>query len=98
MRVHVDSIRREGGDFAPEKFRLDGVDIDVAEIVEQWPGGHDRFFNVKDSDGNSYLLRRADADTWELLMFLSKRGAEVAPTVRIPGEPRHGPPKRNGRL
>jgi hypothetical protein len=98
MRIHVESTKREGVEPVPAKFRLNGVDIDVAEIVEQWPGGHDRFFNVRDADNNSYLLRRAEADVWELLMFLSKRGAGIGPIVRLPGEPRRGPPKSNGRL
>jgi hypothetical protein len=73
--------------------------LGVVEILEQWPGGHDHFFTVRDARDNTYLLRHAAAsDSWELLMFLSKRGAEIAPRVQTQGPPRRGPPKSNGRL
>jgi hypothetical protein len=99
MRIEVDSTNNAKGELAPAKFRLDGVDIGVVEILEQWPGGRDHFFNVKDARENTYLLRHAaESDSWELLMFLSKRGAEIAPHVQSHGQPRRGPPKSNGRL
>jgi hypothetical protein len=99
MRIEVESTNNPKGELAPAKFRLDGVDIGVVEILEQWPGGHDHFFNVKDARDNTYLLRHAAAsNSWELLMFLSKRGAEIAPHVQSQGQPRRGPPASNGRL
>jgi hypothetical protein len=99
MRIEVDSTNNAKGELAPAKFRMDGVDIGVVEILEQWPGGHDHFFNVRDARDNTYLLRHAAAsDSWELLMFLSKRGAEIAPHVQSQSQPRRSPPKSNGRL
>jgi hypothetical protein len=44
MRIEVESTNNPKGELAPAKFRLDGVDIGVVEILEQWPGGHDHFF------------------------------------------------------
>jgi hypothetical protein len=83
MRIEVDSVHNPKGELAPSKFRLDGVDIGVVEILEQWPGGRDHFFNVRDARDNTYLLHHAAAsDSWELLMFLSKRRAEIAPHMQ----------------
>jgi hypothetical protein len=99
MRIEVDSTNNPTSELAAAKFRMDGVDIGVVENLEQWPGGHDHFVTVKDARDNTDLLRHAaESDSWELLMFLGKRGAEIAPRVQTQGQPRRGPPKSNGQL
>ncbi len=76
MRIHVDTASDARGEPAPETLHFDGKNIDVADLVDQWWGEGDRYFKVLDATGNTYILRFDEATTdWELMMFLSKRGA-----------------------
>ena len=53
-------------------LRFDGREIEVAENIDQWPGPDYRYFEVKDSYGNRYILRHDEVRAeWELTMFQS---------------------------
>ena len=64
----------------PRRFRFDGREIEIAENIDQWPGPNYCYFQVKDSDGNLYILRHDELRAeWELTMFQSRQaGAEPA--------------------
>ena len=72
MRVMVETHSGYGGVEMPRRFRFDGREIEVAENIDQWPGPDYRYFEVKDSDGNRYILRHDEVRAeWELTMFQS---------------------------
>jgi len=52
------------------RIRFDGRQIEVAENIDQWHGADYRYFKVRGSDDNLYMLRhnetRAD---WQLTMY-----------------------------
>jgi hypothetical protein len=76
MRVEVDTAESAGGEPAPSSVRFDGRSIDIANVLDRWWGGGDRYFKVKDALDNIYVLRLDETrGAWELLMFLSKSGA-----------------------
>jgi hypothetical protein len=69
MRVGVETYMDQG----VEKLRrihFDSRQIEIVENIDQWHGADYRYFKVRGSDGNLYMLRhdeiRAD---WELAMY-----------------------------
>ena len=72
MRVMVETYAGYGGVQMPRRFRFDGREIEVAENIDQWPGPDYCYFQVKDSDGNMYILRHDQRRAeWELTLFQS---------------------------
>jgi hypothetical protein len=54
----------------PVRFRFDGREIEIVEIVDQWYGPHYCYFKIKGNDGNLYILRFDEGRVeWELTMF-----------------------------
>jgi hypothetical protein len=56
LRVVCYSGRKE--DERPVRFQLGDNEYFVEEVVDQWYGPDDTFFNVRTSDNNVYVLRR----------------------------------------
>lgn len=78
MRIQVDTAMDVRGEPAPSSMRFDGRNVDVAGVVDQWWGADDRYFKVRDTSDNVYILRLDQPrGAWELVMFLSKRGGEL---------------------
>jgi hypothetical protein len=78
MRIQVDTAADVRGEPAPSSMRFNGRNVDVADVVDQWWGVDDRYFKVRDVSDNVYILRLDQPhDAWDLVMFLSKRGAEL---------------------
>jgi len=79
VQVEVETYVDEGGVEKLRRIRFDSREIDVVENIDQWPGANYRYFKVRGSDGNAYMLRhnelRAD---WELTMY---------ERTRPPGDP-----------
>jgi hypothetical protein len=89
MHIRVDTAADTMGETAPSSLRFDGRSIDVADVVDQWWGAGDRYFKVRDAAENVYVLRLDEPrNAWELLMFLSKRGAAVPNLLVKPVPPR----------
>jgi len=69
MRVRVETYVDRGVE-KPRRIHFDSRQIEIAENIDQWHGADYRYFKVRGSDGNLYLLRldevRAD---WELTMY-----------------------------
>ena len=56
----------------PVRFRLDGHEYLVEELLDQWYGPHDAFYKVRADDGNLYILRRERStpeEAWYLVSF-----------------------------
>jgi hypothetical protein len=78
MHIQVETAAGAKGEVTPSSLHFDGRNIDVTDVVDRWWGAGDRYFKVTDSAQNTYVIR-FDEQTggWELLMFLSKRGAAI---------------------
>jgi len=69
MQVQVETYVDQGVEKL-SRIRFDSRQIEIAENLDQWHGPDYRYFKVRGSDGNLYMLRhnelRAD---WELTMY-----------------------------
>jgi hypothetical protein len=78
MKLEVDCYSGRMGDERPIRFRLDGHEYLVEEIVDQWYGPQDIFFKIHADDSNLYILRRETPTpdgSWHLESFRQlKRG------------------------
>ena len=72
MKLEVECYSGRKADERPVRFRLDGHEYLVEEVLDQWYGLSDTYFKVRADDGNLYILRRETAareGTWHLESF-----------------------------
>jgi len=72
MKLEVDCYSGRIADERPVRFRLDGHEYFVEELLDQWYGPSDTFFRVRADDGNLYILRRETKTregSWHLESF-----------------------------
>jgi hypothetical protein len=75
MEVQVEHRTDHLGVEIPMRFRFDGREIEIVEIVDQWYGPDYRYFKIKGDEGNLYILRFDEGRVeWELRMFQSPGG------------------------
>jgi hypothetical protein len=68
--VHVECYAGYRGEETPRRFRLGERQVEIVEVVDSWLGPGHRYFNVKDTPGDLYVLRNDVAfDRWELTSF-----------------------------
>ncbi len=70
MRVQVECYSGRKADERPVRFRLDGHELTVEEVLGQWYGPEHAFFKVRADDGHVYVLRHETALSdggWELV-------------------------------
>jgi len=70
--VEVDCYSGYKADERPVRFRLDGHEYLVEELLDQWYGQNDLFFKVRADDGNLYILSRESSSPegrWRLVSF-----------------------------
>jgi hypothetical protein len=80
MRVEVETDQAHGLSSMPRRFRLDGLEIEVIEILDQWFGADYRYCKVEGGDGALYILRLDEkASEWSLTMFASPKAQAIAP-------------------
>jgi hypothetical protein len=75
MPLEVDCYSGRKADERPVRFRLDGQDYLVEELLDHWYGQKDEFFKVRADDRNLYILRHQTAvpeGGWHLVSFLPK--------------------------
>ncbi len=72
MELEVECYSGRKADERPVRFRLDGREYEIKEVLDQWYGPEDHFFKVHANDGNLYILRR-DTSTpdgaWHLVSY-----------------------------
>ncbi|HEX5864854.1 MAG TPA: hypothetical protein VF014_11490, partial [Casimicrobiaceae bacterium] len=56
MRFEVATSEAHGLS-TPRRFRLDGREVEVVEVLDQWFGADYRYSKVKGDDGALYILR-----------------------------------------
>jgi len=79
MKLHVECYSGRKADERPVRFRLDGHEYLVTEVVDQWYGPSDVFYKVEASDGNLYILRRSMSTPegeWELESFRQQKAPQ----------------------
>jgi hypothetical protein len=76
MHVDVDCYSGYKADERPVRFRLDGHEYQVEELLDQWYGQNDVFFKVLADDGNVYILSNdssSPAGRWAITIGGSSR-------------------------
>ena len=62
------------GEQTPRILILGDRGVVVAEVLDAWLAPDHRYFKLRGSDGDSYLVRHDErSDTWELTMFRASR-------------------------
>jgi hypothetical protein len=72
MKLEVECYSGQKADERPVRFRLDGHEYLVEEVLDQWYGSQDIFFKVRADDGNLYILRQETSTPdgpWHLESF-----------------------------
>jgi len=58
MKLEVDLYSGRIADERPVRFRLDGHEYLVEEVLDESYGPSDSYFKVRADDGNLYILRK----------------------------------------
>jgi len=72
MKLQVDCYSGYKGEERPVIFRIDGHEYRVEEVLDQWYGPTDAWFNVRAHDDHLYILRRRTCvlhSEWDLVSF-----------------------------
>jgi hypothetical protein len=73
MRILVET-REHCGREVPRTFRLNGYQVIVVELLDQWFGSDYRYCKVRGSDDAIYILRVQEPhDDWHLAFFAGQR-------------------------
>jgi len=77
MKLEVECYSGHKAEERPVRFRLDGRQYSVGEVVDQWYEAESTSYKVRADDGNYYILRRQTSTpdgAWELVSFRQRRG------------------------
>ena len=70
MAFRVECYSGHRGEETPRALIIDQRRVDVVEILDRWLAPEHRYFKVKGSDGDIYIVRLdAGTQAWELTMF-----------------------------
>lgn len=70
MQVQVETFVDEGGVEKLRRFYLNGRQVEVGENLDQWHGADYRYFKVRGSEGDVYILYLDVLRTqWALTMY-----------------------------
>jgi hypothetical protein len=74
LSVGVECYAGHRGEQTPRTLILGDRRIVVAEVVDAWLALDYRYFKLRGTDGNTYLVRHDErSSTWELTMFRGER-------------------------
>ena len=72
MKLEVDCYSGRKPDERPLRFRLEGRQYVVEELLDQWYDPESIFYKVRADDGNLYILRQQTSSpngAWDLVSF-----------------------------
>jgi hypothetical protein len=72
VKLEVECYSGRKADERPVRFRLEGHEYLVEELLDQWYGQDDEFFKLRADDGNLYIVRHATSTPeggWHLVSF-----------------------------
>ena len=74
LRVGVECYAGHRGEQTPRMLILGDCRVVVAEVLDAWLAPAYRYFKLRGSDGDTYLVRHDErSDTWELTLFRAER-------------------------
>jgi hypothetical protein len=70
LPVRVECYAGHRGEETPRRLWIGGRAVEVVEVFDRWLSPDHRYFKLKGSDGDIYILRHdTEADRWELTLF-----------------------------
>lgn len=72
MKLEVECHSGHKADERPLRFRLDGTQYVVEEVLDQWYDPESVCYRVRADDGNLYILRQrtsTPSGEWDLVSF-----------------------------
>jgi hypothetical protein len=82
MQVDVECYAGRKADERPIRFRLEGKQYGVEEVLDQWYEPGSISYKVRANDGNLYILRQRASmpdRAWDLVSF--REGKRLTPRV-----------------
>lgn len=74
MAIRVECYSGHRGEESPRALIIDERRVEVVKILDRWLAPDHRYFKVRGSDGDLYIVRHdAAAEAWELTMFQGDR-------------------------
>jgi hypothetical protein len=70
LQIEVECYAGHRGEETPRRFTLNGRRVEVAELLDSWLAPDHRYFELRGSDGATYIIRHDVATgSWELTLF-----------------------------
>ncbi len=70
LTVRVECASDHRGEAVPRAFLVGSRRIEVAEILDAWPGRDHHYFKILCNDGGLYILRHDEpSGEWEITLF-----------------------------
>ena len=76
--VAVEADADPSGGMLPRRFRLGARVVEVADILDRWPGVDHLYVKLRGADGATYILRRGVDGCWRLVLLQDPRAADPA--------------------
>jgi hypothetical protein len=74
VHVNVECYAGHRGEQTPRTLILGDRRVAVARVLDAWLAPDYRYFKLRGSDGDTYLVRHDErSNTWELMMFRAER-------------------------
>ena len=76
MKLQVECHSGYQANHRPVRFRLDGSEYQVEEVLDRWYEPESVFYKLRATDGNIYILRQYTTKPegeWELISFRQDR-------------------------
>ncbi|MEN3336655.1 MAG: hypothetical protein V7647_331 [Acidobacteriota bacterium] len=70
LAIQVECYAGHRGEETPRALRFGDRRVEVADVLDQWLGPDHRYFKLRGSDGDIYLVRHdVTSEVWELTLF-----------------------------
>jgi hypothetical protein len=76
LAVTVEAGADPSGEPLPCRFRLGARVVEVADVLDRWPGADHLHVKLRGADGATYILRRDADGGWRLVLFRDRRAAD----------------------
>jgi uncharacterized protein (UPF0128 family) len=78
MKVDVECYAGRKAEERPVRFKLEGKQYGVEEVLDQWYEPDSIFYKLRANDGNLYILRQQTSvpdGAWDLVSFREEKKA-----------------------
>lgn len=76
MLVRVECALDDYGALLPRRLFLGATPIELAELLDRWPGADHTYFKLRAESGATFILRHDPVQaTWELTLYQSRSEA-----------------------